>query len=37
MKNYVVEGTVKVLTPLFHGGDEKTGSTPVLRTSFNPL
>lgn len=32
MKNYVVEGLVRALTPIFHGGDEKTGSTPVLRT-----
>ena len=32
MKNYIVEGIVRALTPIFHGGDEKTGSTPVLRT-----
>lgn len=32
MKNYVIEGIVTALSPLFHGGDEKTGSTPVLRT-----
>jgi len=31
-KYYEVEGTVTALTPIFHGGDEKTGSTPVLRT-----
>ncbi len=32
-KKYVeIEGTVTALTPIFHGGDEKTGSTPVLRT-----
>lgn len=32
-KRYVeIEGTVTALTPIFHGGDEKTGSTPVLRT-----
>ena len=29
---YEVEGTITALTPIFHGGDEKTGSTPVLRT-----
>lgn len=29
---YKIEGTVTALTPIFHGGDEKTGSTPVLRT-----
>lgn len=29
---YEIEGTVTALTPIFHGGDEKTGSTPVLRT-----
>lgn len=33
MKRYVeIEGTVTALTPVYHGGDEKTGSTPVLRT-----
>lgn len=33
MKKFVeIEGTVTALTPIFHGGDEKTGSTPVLRT-----
>ncbi|NUU96746.1 hypothetical protein [Marinitoga sp. 1138] len=32
MKNFIIEGTIKALTPIFHGGDEKTGSTPVLRT-----
>lgn len=31
-KYYEVEGAVTALTPIFHGGDEKTGSTPVLRT-----
>lgn len=31
-KYYQIEGTVTALTPIFHGGDEKTGSTPVLRT-----
>lgn len=31
-KYYKVEGSVTALTPIFHGGDEKTGSTPVLRT-----
>lgn len=29
---YEIEGAVTALTPIFHGGDEKTGSTPVLRT-----
>jgi len=29
---YEIEGTVTALTLIFHGGDEKTGSTPVLRT-----
>ena len=29
---YEIEGTVTALTPIFHGGDEKTGSTPELRT-----
>ncbi len=29
---YEIEGTVTALTPIYHGGDEKTGSTPVLRT-----
>lgn len=33
MKKYeVYEGTLTALTPIFSGGDEKTGSTPVLRT-----
>lgn len=33
MRRYeVIEGTVTALTPIFHGGNEKTGSTPVLRT-----
>jgi len=27
-----VEGRVEVLSPIHHGGDEKTGSSPVLRT-----
>ena len=38
MRNYIVEGIVTALTPIFHGGDEKTGSTPVLRTimMYNP-
>jgi len=31
-KYYEIEGIVTALTPIFHGGDEKTGSTPVLRT-----
>ena len=31
-KVYEIEGTITALTPIFHGGDEKTGSTPVLRT-----
>lgn len=31
-KFYEIEGTVTALAPIFHGGDEKTGSTPVLRT-----
>jgi len=31
-KYYVIEGTITALTPVFSGGDEKTGSTPVLRT-----
>ena len=31
-KTYQVEGKILALTPIFHGGDEKTGSTPVLRT-----
>jgi len=31
-KYYEIEGTVTALTPIFSGGDEKTGSTPVLRT-----
>jgi len=31
-KFFEIEGTVIALTPIFHGGDEKTGSTPVLRT-----
>jgi hypothetical protein len=31
-KYSVVEGTLTALTPIFTGGDEKTGSTPVLRT-----
>ena len=31
-KKYIeIEGSVMALTPIFHGGDEKTGSTPVLR------
>lgn len=33
MKRYVeIEGVVTALTPVYHGGDEKLGSTPVLRT-----
>ena len=24
-----IEGLLKAITPIFHGGDEKTGSTPV--------
>ncbi len=31
MKVVAVEGTVTAVSPIFHGGDEKTGSTPVLR------
>lgn len=31
MKKFEVEGLVTALSPLFHGGDEKTGSSPVLR------
>lgn len=27
------EGIITALSPIFHGGDEKTGSTPVLRTT----
>ena len=30
----VYEGIITALTPIFHGGDEKTGSTPVLRTIY---
>lgn len=29
---YEIEGTITALTPIHSGGDEKTGSTPVLRT-----
>ncbi len=32
MQVRMVEGRVTALAPLHHGGDEKTGSTPVLRT-----
>ncbi len=32
MRVRIVEGAVTALRPLHHGGDEKTGSTPVLRT-----
>jgi len=28
------EGIITALSPIFHGGDEKTGSTPVLRTIY---
>lgn len=31
---YEVEGIITAATPIFHGGDEKTGSTPMLRTIF---
>jgi len=27
-----ISGTATVITPIYHGGNEKTGSTPVLRT-----
>lgn len=27
-----IEGTLTALTPIHHGGNEKTGSTPILRT-----
>lgn len=27
-----IQGTLEAITPIFHGGDEKTGSTPILRT-----
>lgn len=32
-------GTLEALTPIVHGGDEKTGSTPVLRSisHFDPV
>ena len=29
---YQIEGTLTALSPIFTGGDEKTGSTPILRT-----
>ncbi|HXF74051.1 MAG TPA: hypothetical protein VNO79_15755 [Actinomycetota bacterium] len=34
-----IEGTIEALSPIHHGGDEKTGSTPVLRsiTHWDPL
>jgi hypothetical protein len=34
-----IDGTLDALSPLVHGGDEKTGSTPVLRslTHWDPL
>lgn len=31
MKTERINGTVKVLSPLYHGGDEKTGSESLLR------
>ncbi len=31
MEKKRIEGRITVLTPLHHGGDEKTGSTPMLR------
>ena len=31
MKKFEIDGLVTVLSPLFHGGDEKTGASPVLR------
>jgi len=34
MTIYEVQGTIIALSPIFHGGDEKTGSTPTLRTIF---
>lgn len=27
-----IDGLIEAKTPIFHGGDEKTGSTPILRT-----
>lgn len=34
-----VEGTIEAASPIHHGGDEKTGSTPVLRsiTHWDPV
>jgi hypothetical protein len=34
-----IEGTLEALAPIQHGGDEKTGSTPVLRsiTHWDPI
>jgi len=34
-----IEGTIEALSPIQHAGDEKTGSTPVLRsiTHWDPL
>lgn len=29
---FEIDGILTALSPLFHGGDEKTGSSPVLRT-----
>jgi len=41
MMNHVirVSGTIEALSPIHHGGDEKTGSTPVLRslTHYDPI
>lgn len=31
MKTQRVDGTIKVISPLYHGGDEKTGSESLLR------
>jgi hypothetical protein len=32
MKVFKTRGTITALSPIHHGGDEKTGSTPLLRT-----
>jgi hypothetical protein len=34
-----ISGTIEALSPIHHGGDEKTGSTPVLRslTHYDPI
>jgi len=38
LKVFHTVGTLKALAPIHHGGDEKTGSTPLLRTItvYNP-